>query len=96
MGLTIKILKNMASKVLSFTKALFLGKYVSKERIKKRIQICSGCSYLKIGDCGNMNCGICGCKVSGDASLTNLAKYEETPDYGCKHPQGSRWKNGGV
>lgn len=44
-----------------------------------------------------LKCGICGCRTSGGSSeLLNLAAYEETADYGCKHPDGSQWKAAGV
>jgi hypothetical protein len=88
--------KSIIGKAISLTKALLAGKDVSPERVEKRIEVCGSCDKVKIDNFGNMNCGICGCKVSGSRSLINLARYEETADYGCKHPQGSRWKDQGV
>ncbi len=32
----------------------------------------------------------------GHRALINLARYEETRRWGCKHPDGSRWKKAGV
>ena len=43
-----------------------------------------------------LRCGVCGCKLKDDNSLINLARYEEGEKYGCKHPDGSKWKEAGV
>jgi hypothetical protein len=88
--------KGIVSKAITLAKAILVGKDVSEDRLAKRIEICGSCDLVKTDDFGNMNCGICGCKLSGSKALINLARYEETPEYGCKHPSGSRWKDKGV
>jgi hypothetical protein len=83
--------------LLSVCKALFFGEGVSQERREKRALICSQCEYLAYDpQIRDPHCGICGCKISGDARIINLLRYEETPSYGCKHPGGSRWIKEGV
>lgn len=75
---------------MSLAKALLTGKDVSKERLKARLAVCSSCDYRD--ETGNLiRCGICGCRVK-DSGLINLARFEETKDYGCKFPGGSKWK----
>lgn len=87
--------KNIVQKAASLGKAVIFGKRVSPEIQKARYDICSKCDKVrKNGE--NLSCGICGCKIKGDRSLVNLTLYEETVDYGCKHPSGSRWKSAGV
>lgn len=88
--------KGILAKAVSLGKALLAGEDVSEERLQKRMDICGACELVKIDGFGNMNCGICGCKLSGSKALINLARYEETGDYGCKHPKGSQWKSNGV
>ena len=88
--------KGILSKAVSLGKALLAGEDVSEERLQKRVDICGSCRLVKIDDFGNMNCGVCGCKLSGSKALINLARYEETGDYGCKQPEGSQWKKNGV
>ena len=73
--------------------AVLYGKAVSPKRIKKRIKVCEQCmkvEYFK--NHSVMKCGICGCLLSKKNALINLARYEETKRYGCKHPDGSKWK----
>jgi len=89
---------NLMKKTLTLAYALFNGKSVSKERISARVEICSTCDLVRVqGDDENglLRCGICGCKV-GESALINLARYEETGAYGCKHPDGSKWQKAGV
>lgn len=75
--------------------ALTLGKGVSRERVRKRAEICQQCPYVK-GEGVEQVCGICDCPVVGDRKLRNLARFEETKSYGCKHPEESQWKKHGV
>ena len=88
-------------KVFSLCSALFSGEGVEMDRREARLNICLECpnvinSKRKSGQ-ENIKCGLCGCKVSGgDTSLVNLARYEETDKYGCKHSEGSQWKKHGV
>jgi hypothetical protein len=88
--------KGIIAKAISLSKALLAGTDVSEDRLQKRVEICGACDKVQIDGFGNMNCGICGCKMSGSKALINLARYEETADYGCKHPDGSQWKKNGV
>jgi hypothetical protein len=86
-------------KVVSLGVALLTGEDVSRERLEKRLEICRGCDKVRIqgnAQNGTLSCGVCGCKLRGDKSLVNLARYEETAHYGCRHPRGSRWKANGV
>lgn len=86
---------NLIQKTISLTIALTTSRRVSKERIRRHIQICSRCRYVRIRKTRRgrkLNCGICGCRLRGRRALINLARYEETRRYGCKHPNGSRWK----
>jgi len=89
------VTKDLFRKTISLARALICGEHVNEERVKKRIEICSTCQHVEEVD-NLMRCGICGCRVRGDRSLINLALYEETGEYGCKHPAGSRWKAEGV
>ena len=81
-------------KTLSVAKALLTGVDVSPERLEKRLEICSNCPKAK-KDGNLMTCSICGCKLK-IRGLVNLARYEETQEYGCKHPDGSQWKKNNV
>lgn len=76
--------------------ALFVGKGISRQRKKKRLELCSQCDLLTFDHFGRPRCGICGCKLKGDNALVDLLRYEETEWYGCKHPDGSVWKKNGV
>ncbi len=90
---------NLVQKTISLAIALTSGRRVSDERIRRRVEICSRCRYVRIGKTRRgrkLNCGICGCRVRGRRGLVNLARYEETRRWGCKHPKGSRWKKMGV
>jgi len=83
------------TRTLNMLRAVVCGETVSEDRMKARLVICSTCPHVtELG--GSMSCGICGCKLKGDKSLINLAKYEETAAYGCKAPGGSKWKKIGV
>jgi len=75
--------------------ALLTGKRISRERQMARLEVCHGCEKFQ-WDGANARCGVCGCKLDGDKSLVKLTLYEETEAYGCKHPEGSRWKAAGV
>lgn len=86
-------------KTLSLATAIAAGERVSDERIAKRLAICTTCPKVTIkkkGDEETLACSICGCRLKGDRSLTNLLLYEETNTYGCKKNGGSEWKKNGV
>lgn len=76
---------------MSVATALLTGSSVSRETIQKRLLICQECDRVALKN-GQMHCGICGCKLAGDTGLFNLARYKETKKYGCKHPEGSKWR----
>lgn len=82
------------AKTYTLAKALLTGETVSEERLRKRLEICRTCPNVEKNG-NNMHCGICGCKVK-ESGLVNLARFEETNDYGCKHGDGSQWKANGV
>ena len=91
--------RNLIRKTVSLASALVAGRRVANERICRRIEICARCPYVRIKRTRKgrkMLCRICGCRLRGNRSLINLARYEETKRYGCKHPRGSRWKKEGV
>lgn len=85
---------------MSFLSAVLAGEGVSLERREKRLKICSICKWVfikkKRNDTKVVKCSICGCPVSAAGNILNLARYEETKRYGCKHRKGSRWKKAGV
>ena len=87
---------NLIQKTISLATALLTGKRISPERIRHRIQICARCRYVRIRrtrrGARRLHCNICGCRLSHRRLLINLARYEETRRWGCKHPRGSRWK----
>jgi len=87
---------NLIQKTISLAIALTTGHPVSDRRIRRRIEICSRCRYVRIRKARRggrkLNCGICGCRLRSRRALINLARYEETRRWGCKHPNGSRWK----
>jgi uncharacterized paraquat-inducible protein A len=85
---------NWMKATLSFATALLTGEDVSKDRLTQRLEICAACDLVEIHE-SQMVCGICGCKLK-ETGLQNLARYEETAGYGCKHPDGSKWKANGV
>jgi len=91
---------NLIHKTISVAIALTTGHRVSDDRIRRRIEICSRCRYVRIRKTRHggrkLNCGICGCRLRGRRALINLARYEETRRWGCKHPDGSRWKKAGT
>lgn len=82
---------------MSVMSAMVTGKYVSKKRQLKRVEICHGCENFAISPSdGQPRCNVCGCKLDGDSKLIQLTAYEETERYGCKHDDGSQWKKHGV
>jgi hypothetical protein len=83
-------------KTWSLLRAVVSGETVSEERMRARIEICSTCPYIGEDSGGRMKCSVCGCRLSGDGNLVDLARYEETKEYGCKHDKGSQWKKNGV
>ena len=87
--------ESILQKTLSLAIALLTGQDVGKDRMLKRLEICSKCDKVK-HDGKLLRCGICGCKLKGDRSLINLTRYEETDRSGCKYPGGSKWKKFGV
>jgi len=91
---------NLVQKTISLAIALTTGRRVSDDRIRRRIEICSRCPYVRIRKTRRsgrkLNCGICGCRLRGRRALVNLARYEETRRWGCKHPRGSRWSKAGA
>jgi len=92
--------QTLIEKTISLAIALAIGRRVSNERIRRRVEICSRDSYVRISKtrCGGrkLNCGISGCRLRGRRALINLARCEETRRWGCKHPRGSRWKKARV
>ena len=82
-------------KAYSLASAVVSGDKISEDRIKARLAICIRCP-LANRTYDPPKCSICGCKLKGDSSITNLVAYEETAQYGCKHPEGSQWKKAGV
>lgn len=100
-----KINKTLFQKMISFSKAMMFGNTnISPERLAKRLEICSECPLVIHEGGTNFSCGVCGCRVSADKRLRNLARFEETKDYGCfRHydtdpslPERSEWKRNGV
>ena len=87
---------NILQKAISLGAALLTGTDVGKERMEKRLEVCSQCPAMKLVK-EQMICGLCGCKIKGgERALINLARYEETTLYGCKYKGGSKWKQAGV
>ena len=88
--------QTLIEKTISLAIALTMGRRVSDERIRRRVEICSRCRYVRVRrtkrGSRKLNCGICGCRLRARRELINLARYEETRRWGCKHPRGSRWK----
>jgi len=91
---------NTLSKTYSVAKAILTGKDVGEDRLRERLKICSECELVKVQG-QLMRCGICGCAVK-ESGLVNLARYEETDQYGCKYvdpktkERYSKWKRAGV
>lgn len=91
--------KNLIHKTISLAVAILTGKRVSDNRVRRRIELCARCRYVRVRRRRGqrlLRCGICGCRLHGRRALVNLARYEETRRYGCKHPGGSRWRKAGV
>ena len=81
----------------SVASALFFGSGIETDRRKRRLEICRSCDLLVFDEVNKVaRCGICGCKLSGKENLVDLLRFEETDQYGCKHPTGSKWKKAGV
>ncbi len=85
----------------TFARAILTGKYVAREVVAQRLEICRRCEKRRITQAGVEWCGMCGCKVGRkDRELDNLAAYEEKlPKWGCKHPlrgEGRGWPLAGV
>jgi hypothetical protein len=90
------LVKDKLQAILPMLKAAATGKEVSADRQIKRLEICSECTNASLID-GKPACGICGCALKiGDKSIVNLISLEETDLYGCKHVDGSQWKEAGV
>lgn len=81
-------------KTFSVARALLTGTVVSRDQMRKRLEVCAKCDKVEVQGM-LMRCGICGCQVA-EQGLINLARYEETDLYGCKHEDGSKWKAAGV
>ena len=73
---------NFIQKTISLAIALTTGRRVSDDRIRRRIEVCSRCRYVRIRKTKRggrkLNCGICGCRLRVRRALVNLARYEET------------------
>lgn len=80
-------------KTISVAKAILGAESVGEERMRKRLEVCAECESVRTNERGEMKCGVCGCRLRGDRSLINLARYEEP---GCKARGGSRWQAAGV
>lgn len=78
----------------SVVSAVLTGVGVSKDRQEKRLFVCHSCDQFRWDIKKNSaSCGICGCKLGNKSNkLLDLTVYEETINYGCKHPNGSKWK----
>jgi hypothetical protein len=84
--------KDLVKAILPVLTSVVVGKDVPEERQKKRLEICADCEYLSLIN-NQPSCGICGCQLKiDDKSIVNLISKEETSLYGCKHPDGSKWK----
>jgi len=93
-----RVPQNLIQKTVSLATAVLSGKRIPADRIRRRVEICACCRYVRVRKRARqkLRCGICGCRLRGRRALINLAAYEETARYGCKHPKGSRWKSRGV
>lgn len=81
-------------KTFSVARALLTGTDVSRDTMRKRLEICASCDRVEVKG-AMMRCGICQCKLA-EQGLVNLARYEETESYGCHHENGSKWKEAGL
>lgn len=89
--------------LLAVAAAVTLGNKIDCDRMRARLRVCMKCDRVRT-DNDRFRCGICGCKLGAPngvddvhkRELANLILYEETGMYGCKHPEGSRWKKAGV
>ncbi len=79
---------------LTVAKALLIGTDVGEDKLRKRLEVCRQCDKVKAQG-SVMRCGICGCRLK-ESGLVNLARYQETKDYGCKHSKGSQWRKAGL
>jgi hypothetical protein len=89
-----KIPIQVLAKTYTLAKAVLTGKDVTPEVLRKRLEICAQCDNSQPNG-AVMKCGVCGCLLK-DSGLINLARYQETGDYGCKHADGSKWKAAGL
>lgn len=84
--------KGRLRKIYSFAKALLAGQYVAPWTVRARLVICESCEHMdKIKEA----CKICGCPLKIQNKYRTLLRYAETKDYGCPHPDGSRWAAAG-
>lgn len=71
---------------------------VDRSVIDARLATCAGCTHRRVNTSGQDWCGLCGCRLSHNATaLLNMARYEEKTVngvvvVGCKHPQRSHGK----
>jgi len=80
-------------KAISLSFAIAFGKRVKPSVIAKRVEVCSKCENVQYkGKFKVMRCSVCNCPLTKDNRLLNLAGFQETRHYGCKHPDGSKWK----
>jgi hypothetical protein len=79
----------------TFTRAVTLGQYVPDDVRREREAACGQCSFQRFDD-GIPWCSICNCGTSDEErKIFNLTRYEESPLWGCKHPDrntGAGWK----
>lgn len=98
---------DLAKGVISASRAIIANNRVSQERVEARLAICQDCRLVEVYEkhYGGgrepqllLRCSICGCKITRNTRLLNLAAHEEdhAAGYGCKAPGGSKWKKAGV
>jgi hypothetical protein len=85
-----------ASQAVSFVQAMVNGRYVDAATVAERIETCRLCEYRRVDPAGQSWCGACGCRLSEQRHIRNLAAFEENlPAWGCKHPargSGKGWR----
>lgn len=82
--------------IIPILKAKATGVIITPERVEKRAGICMNCSQVAINPNNVPVCGVCGCHLNiQNRNIPDIITLEETKDYGCKHPLGSRWKAAG-
>lgn len=72
--------------------AVLFGKIVPFEIMKQRVAICEQCVYSKCDAKGRRFCNLCGCGVSEQRVIFNMARFNESRRWGCKHPLRKRGK----